>query len=190
MPNVYMPHYVLYVYVIDQTNTELIEQYKSNFGNIVNKVEKFIKGISNVCIDAGIDIFTVNETIAYKTSSTKVGSGIKCSMYFDDGKGNFKPSGYYMYPRSSTGSKTPLRLSNSVGIIDSGYRGELIGYFDNINQNYDYKIEKNQRLLQICSPNITYPIYPILVDNIESLDSHIKSGDNTRGDGGFGSTGV
>ena len=41
-------------------------------------------------------------------------------------------TGYYMYPRSSL-SKTKLRLANSVGIIDSGYRGNLIGMFDLIN---------------------------------------------------------
>lgn len=186
----YMPHYVLHVYVMDQNDTEMIEQYKSNFYGVVNKVEKFIKNVSNVCIDAGIDIFTPSETVAYKTTSTKVGCGIKCAMYFDDGYGNLKPSGYYMYPKSSTGSKTPLRLSNSVGIIDAGYRGELIGFFDNVNPNYDYKIERNQRLLQICSPNITYPIYPILVDSLEELDRYINENDNARGTGGFGSTGI
>lgn len=190
MPNMYMPHYVLYVYIMNDIDNEMYEQYKNNFSSIVNKVEKFIKGISNVCIDSGIDIFTPNDVIAYKTTSTRVGCGIKCAMYYDDGNGNLKPSGYYMYPRSSTGSKTPLRLSNSVGIIDAGYRGELIGYFDNINPNYDYKIEKHQRLLQICSPNITYPIYPILVGVVEKLDQHINTDDNARGDGGFGSTGV
>jgi dUTP pyrophosphatase len=189
MPNMYMPHYVLYVYVMDQNNNELIEQYTTNFSSIVDKVEKFIKGISNVCIDSGIDIFTPSETHAYRNTSTRVGCGIKCAMYFDDGMRNLKPCGYYIYPRSSTGSKTPLRLSNSVGIIDAGYRGELVGYFDNVNPNYDYKVEKNQRLLQICSPNITYPIYPIMVKHIETLDSYINDGDNTRGTGGFGSTG-
>ena len=38
---------------------------------------------------------------------------------------------YYLYPRSSI-IKTPLRMSNSVGIIDAGYRGNIIGCVDNI----------------------------------------------------------
>ena len=80
------------------------------------------------------------------------------------------------------GSKTPLRLSNSVGIIDSGYRGDIGGLFDNIS-NKDYKIKINDRLLQICGPNIMYPIYPVIVDDISEL------GVTERGDGGFGSTG-
>ena len=37
---------------------------------------------------------------------------------------NDKNIGYYLYPRSSI-SKTPLILANSVGIIDSGYRGNI-----------------------------------------------------------------
>jgi len=36
------------------------------------------------------------------------------------------PTSFYLYPRSSTGSKTPIRLSNSVGVIDSSYRGQLM----------------------------------------------------------------
>ena len=188
-----MPHYILYVYLIDQTDQtdqELYNQYKSSFAKTSETVEKFVKGVSNVCIDAGIDILTPNESYAYRTTSNCIKTGLKCSMYFDDGTGNgvLKPCGYYMYPRSSTGSKTPLRLCNSVGIIDAGYRGELMGFFDNISLNYEYKIEKYQRLLQICSPNLTYPIYPILVDSIEKLDQHIS--ENNRGECGFGSTGL
>jgi dUTP pyrophosphatase len=105
-------------------------------------------------------------------------------------------SGYYLYPRSSMGAKTPLRLSNSVGIIDAGYRGELGALLDNNDKvkrkaqgmdenaifNY-YTIEKGDRIVQICSPNLTYPIYPIVVDSESEL------GVSIRGSGGFGSTG-
>ena len=94
------------------------------------------------------------------------------------------------------GAKTPLRLSNSVGIIDAGYRGEIGALVDNnasvvsktqgMNEdaifNY-YSIQKGDRIIQICSPNLTYPIYPILVDNESEL------GESERGSGGFGSTG-
>ena len=53
---------------------------------------------------------------------------------------NGKPTAYYLYPRSSMGSKTPLRLSNSVGIIDAGYRGNIIGVVDNISDRENYNI--------------------------------------------------
>lgn len=87
--------------------------------------------------------------------------------------------GYYLYPRSSTGVKTPLRLANSIGIIDSGYRGNLIAAFDN-KADTDYTVVSGQRLVQLCPPNLTYPILVKFVDNLDST---------VRGCDGFGSTG-
>jgi dUTP pyrophosphatase len=89
-----------------------------------------------------------------------------------------------MYPRSSF-SKTPLILGNHVGIIDSGYRGNLIGAFKFLpNDKYatNYTIEKEQRLLQICHPTLC-PIYVILAENDDLQVTE-------RGSGGFGSTGI
>jgi dUTP pyrophosphatase len=85
-----------------------------------------------------------------------------------------------MYPRSSTGSKSPLRLANSVGIIDAGYRGDYIAVFDNW-RGTDYQVEKFQRLVQICPPNLTYPMFVEVVDDLGAA--------TLRGTGGFGSTG-
>ena len=143
-------------------------------------------------IDCGIDLFCPNDVrIKNSSLSNKIPMAIKCSMTFND-----MYTGYYLYPRSSMGAKTPLRLSNSVGIIDAGYRGEIGALVDNnasfvsktqgMNEdaifNY-YSIQKGDRIIQICSPNLTYPIYPILVDNESEL------GESNRGSGGFGSTG-
>ena len=154
------PHYKLHVY-IDSEDDVLINSYLTNFSKNLRNMNSYNDGC-NICIDAGIDIFTP--------------VSLEINAF-----------GFYMYPRSSTGSNTPLRLANSVGIIDSGYRGHLVGVFDNIKQN-TYNITQYQRLLQICAPNITYPIYPILVFNINMLECYIDS--NARGDRGFGSTGV
>ena len=85
---------------------------------------------------------------------------------------------YYMYPRSSI-IKTPLRIANSVGIIDRGYRGNLMACFDNISDE-DYTIVKGTRLIQICSPYL---------DSISfSLKDNLS--ETSRGSGGYGSTGV
>ena len=89
-------------------------------------------------IDAGFDLFAP-ETIEFfgpgwpqKSPVNKVDFKICCAarMHVDTGK-NYN-TGYYMYPRSSL-SKTQLRLANSTGIIDAGYRGHLIGMFDVVN---------------------------------------------------------
>lgn len=184
-------HYYTMFFYVDSDDAELVEKYRTNFKAIQEKCSLFKSG-KNICIDAGIDIFCPEELVAPSGQTTKMKSKLRCSMYFNNiGRGGEVvsfPSGYYMYPRSSTGSSTPLRLANSVGIIDAGYRGELMGCFDNNSQN-EYTIQKGQRLLQVCSPNLTYPIFPILVEKLEDLDSYLTI-TNERGTGGFGSTGV
>ena len=117
---------------------------------------------------------------------------ISCSaQMITDGAKCFN-TGYYMYPRSSL-SKTQLRLANSVGIIDAGYRGHLTGMFDVVNidttDDNDSNIEadfwgrKFDRYVQICAPGLV-PILVQIVDSMEEL-----GGETARGGGGFGSTG-
>jgi dUTP pyrophosphatase len=91
-------------------------------------------------------------------------------------------SGYYVYPRSSI-SKTPLMLANHVGIIDSGYRGNLMAAVRKLpSAQSEYVVEKHTRLFQICHPSLC-PIFVVLVPESELNSSE-------RGEGGFGSTGV
>jgi dUTP pyrophosphatase len=99
---------------------------------------------------------------------------VKCAMYKDD-----EPQAYYLYARSSI-YKTGLRMANSVGIIDRGYRGDICAVFDLLDGVKN--IEKHQRINQICHPNLE----PFLVEVVDSLD---KLGNTERGEGGFGSTG-
>ena len=192
-------YYKLQIYldpnIIDTETRELYETKILEQQQIVNKHLKLwnewdISMTKDIWphIDAGFDLFTPNDNIlAPRVMGQKVNMGIKCAMTFDG-----MPVAYYLYPRSSTGAKTPLRLSNSVGIIDSGYRGYIIALFDNISSEnpdkdseaWDYIVYKHDRLVQICAPNISYPIYPELVDSIAEL------GTTSRGEGGFGSTGI
>ena len=134
--------------------------------------------LNNLYPDAGFNIFTTDKIVCSVGSSTKIDFGIKCSATIQCDTNKSYPSGFYMYPRSSTGSKTGLRLANSVGIIDSGYRGHLIGMFDNVKE--EYTISELTSIVQICGPSLV-PIWIEIVDELE--------GDTERGDGGFGSTG-
>ena len=70
--------------------------------------------------------------------------------------------------------------NDSVGIIDSGYRGNIIGMFDS---NSSYVVNRGDRLLQICAPSLS-PIYVVIVDEIDELVMNREGGS-----GGFGSTG-
>jgi dUTPase len=75
-------------------------------------------------------------------------------------------------------------LANHTGIIDAGYRGNLIGAFRwlNIDANTNsYNVQQYTRLLQACHPTLC-PVYVVLVNEEELSTSE-------RGTGGFGSTG-
>ena len=127
--------------------------------------------------DAGLDLFFPEDMIIPKKSmGLMVDLGIQCEGKMED---TYVP--YYLYPRSSI-SKTPLRMSNSVGIIDAGYRGNIMVSIDNISEE-QYEIKKGQRLFQICSP-ILDSIHLQVIPHTENLSQ------TERGAGGFGSTGV
>lgn len=138
---------------------------------------------STTAPDSGLDL-PCPETIIIRAGETKIiDLGVKAeaftySVSYGISAARSKPAAYYIYPRSSI-SKTPLRLANSVGIIDSGYRGNLMLALDNI-KNTDYTIEAGQRLAQLCS----HDLKPI---NFRFVCSKLSK--TTRGSGGFGSTG-
>jgi len=119
--------------------------------------------------DAGLDLF-IMEGITIPAGETLP---LKLQISCETNSG--QP--YYLMPRSSI-SKTPLRMSNSIGLIDGGYRGEIIAMVDNI-KTQDYTISAGDRLFQLVAMNGA----PITFELVDELS------DTTRGEGGFGSTG-
>ena len=132
--------------------------------------------------DAGFDIYCPEDIVVKaKQIGQKVDLKISCQALRTKESDRNDPNqsmSYYMYPRSSIGN-TPLRLANSVGIIDRGYRGNLIGCFDNVSDE-EFVIKKGTRLLQICRPDLETGISFELVDELS---------ETSRGKGGYGSTG-
>lgn len=117
--------------------------------------------------DVGLDIpFNKTIIVPKKTTSFKIDLGFKAESNH----------GYMLVPRSSI-SKTPLRLANSIGIIDKGYRGKVLVKVDNLS-NDDFKIEEESCLFQIVAFDGNLPKFNI-VDEIN---------ETRRGFGGFGST--
>lgn len=193
MMTLYRDKFFLLKLYLDGVPDDIADKYRDAVASRQKQVEKYVKRYYQdnaelvgsldelsqaVHVDAGFDLF-VCETrlVGANTIGFKVDSRVKTAMYYDS-----IPCGFYLYPRSSTGSKTSLRLANSVGVIDSGYRGNCISVFDN-NTCRDYEIRYGDRLVQICGGNLLYPIYPVIVDSVDDL------GNSLRGDGGFGSTG-
>ena len=119
--------------------------------------------------DAGLDLFIIYEQLIEPGETAKLHLQIACE--------NEENLPYLLMPRSSI-SKTPLRLSNSIGLIDPGYRGEIIAVVDNI-KSEPFTAKPKQRLFQLVAMNGS-PIHFLLVD---------KLSDTSRGTGGFGSTG-
>ena len=116
--------------------------------------------------DAGMDL-TITSIISENSLDISYGFGIAVEI----------PEGFVglVFPRSSI-RKTDLVLSNSVGVIDSGYRGELQATFKKTGL---HKYEIGDRGAQI----IIIPYPPIEFEEVEELSN------TERGEGGFGSTG-
>ena len=182
------------------------ENLKHTYVNAANSHNNKVIHIQDH-IDAGFDLFAPgNQGEAFNNYGLQIpffGPGreninpvnkldfmVSCSaQMITDGAKCFN-TGYYMYPRSSL-SKTRLRLANSVGIIDAGYRGHLTGMFDvvnidvnnNSNEEADFWGRKFDRYVQICAPGLV----PILVQIVNTMEE--LGGETARGGGGFGSTG-
>ena len=142
---------------------------------------------TNAHADAGFDVFVPERTVFTEDITAKfIDMKLKAEMFYCDIASNtVSPSAFVMHPRSSI-SKTPLMLANHTGIIDSGYRGSLIGAFrwlrGSSTVNTEYVVDQHVRLLQICHPTLC-PIF-VLTVNDEGLSTTL------RGAGGFGSTGA
>lgn len=156
--------YTLYLYTEDAALRSL---YKEKQGKSPNG-------------DAGIDLYVPTELELDKTHPTYfIDHRIICRMTRSETNESVS---YYLYPRSSI-SKTPLRLANSVGIIDSGYRGPIIAALDFNNPQGRFIVDRYSRLVQICAPTLQ-SIQLVVCDSLDEMDIHTERGSN-----GFGSSG-
>ena len=142
-------------------------------GGVLVKVKKLdpnavIPSYSKVG-DAGMDL-TITKEIENTSFSVSYGFGIAMEI----------PKGYVglVFPRSSVRNQD-LILSNCVGVIDSGYRGELQSTFKKTQGLDSIKYKVGERGAQI----IILPYPTIYMTEVPELS------DTERGSGGFGSTG-
>lgn len=119
--------------------------------------------------DAGLDLVatSIKENTAFQVT---YGLGIALEI----------PEGFVglVFPRSSV-RNTELILSNSVGVIDAGYRGELQATFNKLNGLDSIAYKVGDRVCQIII--IPHPQVDLL--EVDELS------ESQRGEGGFGSTG-
>ena len=122
--------------------------------------------------DAGWDLRSNNETFTLKPGAkVLVDTGIKLGI----------PRGYIgmITPRSGLGTKYEVGLANTVGIIDSDYRGEVKVFLVN-KGHMELEVKKYDRICQLL-------IIPVLLQSMRKVGFLEDTG---RGDAGFGSTGT
>jgi len=161
---------------IDSTDIDFINLYENHIYAHNNKTS--IDPFPN----SGFDLF-MPDNVMFGSTIDSVFCNLKIKgemVYCDATINDLYTCAYTVHPRSSI-SKTPLMLANHCGIIDSGYRGTLIGAIRSLSSN-DYVVEKYTRLLQICHPSLC-PIFVMRVHSENDLSVTL------RGSLGFGSTG-
>jgi len=130
--------------------------------------------------DSGFDIPMVAKNIDMSMKLHSFSLGINVAATSSDGS----PVPCLLLPRSSI-YMTAFRMCNSIGLIDAGYRGELKAKVDNLypEEETTMRFDYGARLFQICQHNF-------LPWNRIVLTDELPSPPDSRGSGGFGSTGL
>jgi dUTP pyrophosphatase len=120
--------------------------------------------------DAGSDLFSVEEVVIPPGERREVGTGI--ALAIPNGCGGF------VQPRSGLAFKHGIMLTNSPGLIDAGYRGELRVSVYNSGAAA-FTVGVGERIAQLVIQRVEEPEFRM----VDDLD------DTSRGQGGFGSSG-
>lgn len=120
--------------------------------------------------DAGMDLTTRRELVIERGETVMAGTGVAVEI----------PAGYVglVFPRSGLATKKGITLANAVGVIDSGYRGEIRAPLHNVTSRVQH-VERGDRVCQL----VVVPFATCECVEVEAF------GDTERGVGGFGSTG-
>jgi dUTP pyrophosphatase len=133
--------------------------------------------------DSGFDLLSPEMLLNFRT--VRHGVEMRLGVHFAALDIQGRPVPYLLLARSST-SLTPLRMSNQIGLADAGYRGELIARVDCVSNDMEYFVDHGRRLFQVVQHNWLPWSHIIFVDDV----SHLPAAPDSRGSGGFGSTGI
>ena len=118
--------------------------------------------------DSGADLFALERTVLPARAITKVHTGIAVELP--------ENTSGIIWGKSSVESKG---IKAMAGLVDAPYRGELIVCMYNLNEQY-FVFEAGQKVAQLVVLPTLYPAF----EEVSELT------DTSRGEGGFGSTGV
>jgi len=122
--------------------------------------------------DAGLDLVANAEVTLKPGERAMVPTGIALAI----------PEGFagWVLPRSGLASRHGVTLANAPGLIDSGYRGEVMVAVVNLDREEAYTIARGERIAQL----VIVPFATVTVEESDALPA------SERGEGGFGSTGL
>ena len=121
--------------------------------------------------DSGVDLYSAEEYVLKPMERRLISTGIKIEI----------PHGYeaQVRPKSGLAVEHGISHANSIGTIDSGYRGEIKVPLINLSDK-SYKIEKGKKIAQMVFAKVEEAVF----EEVNEL------GSTTRNEGGFGSTGL
>lgn len=119
--------------------------------------------------DAGVDIFSAEDTVIKASEIKRVRTGVKMEL----------PEGFVGLVWDKSGLALKNGIKTMAGVIDSCYRGEIMIILANLSDK-DYKIKKRQKIAQM------------LIQKAEraEIKEVLELSETKRGGGGFGSTGL
>lgn len=122
--------------------------------------------------DAGADLRCTSDIVLAPGERALVGTGVRLAL----------PEGTVglVTPRSGLAARLGLGIVNSPGIIDSGYRGEVMVCLINLDADRPITLSTGDRIAQL----VVMPVVQARFELVDSLDP------TERGEGGYGSTGV
>lgn len=124
--------------------------------------------------DAGLDLATLEAVRLEPGERRKVRTGIAVAI----------PEGHagFVVPRSGLAARLGLSVVNTPGIIDAGYRGELLVLLLNTDRDQPIELAAGERIAQLL-------VVPVVLPTVIAVDALPAAGD-ARGTGGYGSTGT
>lgn len=122
--------------------------------------------------DAGLDLRSAVDVEVAPGSRALIPTGLAVAI----------PDGHagLLLPRSGLASKVGLTLANAPGLIDAGYRGEVVCAVVNLDRTEPVRIARGDRIAQL----VVVAVPATTVAEVTDLPGSV------RGSGGFGSTGV
>jgi dUTP pyrophosphatase len=121
--------------------------------------------------DAGFDLSACERVVLGPGERASVGTGLAIAL----------PSGYaaFVQPRSGLAAKSGITIVNSPGLVDAGYRGEIMVVLHNTDRAEDFTVEPGMRIAQL----VVLRLPEVALREVDALP------ESERGERGHGSSG-